>query len=125
MGKTAGLPDATSKTLPLFLTIPHFPPETTWANCYEIPWRTNCFVRPLPVGMKPHQWERRRCQCAAFEEYRESRRMLLERIAQLSAQPPPGNWGFPWADRRIRMLREEVADLNWAMGQIARYLSKR
>lgn len=61
-----------------------------------------------------------------LEEYRESRRMLLERIAQLSAQPPLGELGDSHGlDRRIRMLREEVADLNWAMGQIARYLGKR
>ena len=61
-----------------------------------------------------------------MEEYRESRRLLLERIAQLSAQPPPsGLRDVHGLDRRIRTLREEVADLNWVMGQIARHLGGR
>ncbi len=61
-----------------------------------------------------------------LEEYQESRRMLLERITQLSAQVKQGELGdCCQLDRRIRLLREEAADLNWAMGEIVRYLGKR
>ena len=61
-----------------------------------------------------------------LEEYRESRRLLLQRIAQLSAQEPPQALRDVHAlSRRIRTLREEVSDLNWVMDQISRYLGRR
>lgn len=103
-------PSGCYKTLPLIFYNTTLSPQKQRANCYEIPWRTNRFVRPLSGRMKPYQWERRRCQCAAFGGVpgipADAAGTDCPAFCPAAAR---GTGGFHGLDRRIRMLREEVA----------------
>ena len=61
-----------------------------------------------------------------LEEYCLSRKKVMERIGQLTQQrKQEKGLEAHELDRRIRVLREESAELGWVIGEIRRYLGRK